>query len=197
MPSLRSKMIWDNSVALSQFVAQRVSAKAALPTLSATGFGWQLAEYLWKFADGYFGADKVPDHVRNAIMRSELIATGWRETPSRSAGPVIIPRSQFTHGQFRLLLNQVESGEHRYRDVRIAEKSTLAPELLADRPNQQLRQIQIANVIRELSVAGELRGKLRKQQISIVHAALKNAGVKNIGAEKTIERLIRRYSNSK
>ena len=197
MPSPRSKTIWDNSLALSLFVAQRVSANAASSTLNPTGFGWQMAEYLWKIADGYLGTDRVPAQVRSAIMRNELIATGWRETPSRSAGPVIIPQSQFTLGQFRLLLNQIESGEHRYREVRIAEKSTLAPELLADRPNQQLRQIQIANVIRELSIAGELRGKLRKQQISIVRAALDNAGVKNIGADKTIERLIRRYSNSK
>lgn len=196
MVSVRSKAIWDCSTPLGQYVAQRVANNVAKSPCVTTTFRWQLAEYLWKFADGYFGQDKVPEHVRSAIARGELIATGWRETPSRSAGPVIIPQIQFLHGEFRLLPGRIDSGRHRYRDVRITEKANLFAGLLINCPNQQSRHAQIAQVIRDLSIAGELREKLRKQQIPIVRAALENAGIKNVGTDKTIERLIRRHSIS-
>ncbi|MCW4463107.1 hypothetical protein OK349_15440 [Sphingomonas sp. BT-65] len=194
MASPRSKTIWDASIALSTYVVREAVRKSDDGPFVATSSAWQILEYLMRFADSFFGEECIPDQVRDDIKRGRLIATGIRDLPSRSTGPVRIPPDQFLTGRFRLLCDVVESSEFRYDHVRLIEKSALSEALIIDRPNQRTRRNRIAETIRQLAKSGNLDGKLRKQQIPIARDALEKAGIENIGTDKTIERLIRDYS---
>lgn len=197
MPSSRSKTIWDQSVSLSDYVAAEIVGDVQKTPPVAKRLRWQLPEYLFRIAEALFGQDRVPERIRVAIRLGDLIATGLRDAPSKSGDPVEIPPEQFLQGQFHILRNSVECDEFRYREIRLIAKAALSHLSLSTRPNQQPRQIEIRNVIHALDKSGRLDGKLRKQQIPIVRDALIAAGIKNIGSDKTIERLIRINSPAK
>jgi hypothetical protein len=191
MASPRSKLIWDRSIPLPDFVTSVVMRRSTEKPLFASRFRWQLAELLLRIADGLWGRSDVPQEVKNAVMDGTLIATGERAWPSTSRGPVEIPPDQFRCGRFRLLESTMQNGEFCYRKVRIAERAALPKAILSERPNQELRSAKIKRVFVELNASHEMDGLLRKQQVPIAREALENAGIKNIGTDKTIERLIR------
>jgi hypothetical protein len=196
MPSERSKLIWEQSAPLFQYVANALSQDIReKPTISSAPI-WQLGEYLVRIAGGLVGPTCIPDRVKNAVSRGAMVASGVRDRPSESPGPVEIPRDHFLRGDFRILLNVLVCDEYRYQQIRLIKVSELPSSLLIARPNQEARQLAIRGVIQSLVVSGQLDGKLRKQQVAIVRVALAKAGIANVGSDKTVERQIRNNSFS-
>lgn len=195
MASDRSKLLWERSVSLAEYATETIMADAFAKPLIAKSLWWQISEILLRF-----GSRVLPDNdpvflrIFADARRGKLIVTGFRREPTQSPLPVQVPRSVLARTQFRLLQNRIEGDGFAYDELRIIAYRHVPRPMRRQRPNQEFRSAQISATIRRLYKTGELSGILRKQQIPIARVALKNDGIKNIGADKTVEKLIRQIT---
>lgn len=195
MASDRSKLLWERSVSLAEYATETTMADAIAKPLIAKSLWWQIPEILLRFGSRVLpDNDPVFHRIFADARRGKLIVTGFRREPTQSPIPVQVPRSHLARSQFRLLQNRIEGDGFAYDELRIIAYRHLPRQMRRHKPNQQLRSAQISATIKQLYKSGRLLGVLRKQQIQIVRVALENAGVENIGADKTIERLIRQIT---
>lgn len=195
MASDRSKLLWERSVSLAEYATETIMTDAFAKPLIAKSLWWQIPEVLLRFGSRVLpDNDPVSLRIFADARRGKLIVTGFRREPTQSPIPVQVPRLHLARSQFRLLQNRIEGDGFAYDELRIIAYRQLPRQMRRQRPNQQFRSAQISATIKRLYKSGRLSGMLRKQQIQIVRVALENAGVENIGADKTIERLIRQIT---
>lgn len=195
MASDRSKLLWERSVSLAEYATRAIMTDAFAKPLIAKNLWWQIPEILVRFGTQVLPADDpVWRRIFADARRGKLIVTGFRREPTQSPIPVQVPRSVLARNQFRLLQNRIEGNGFAYDELRIIAYRQLPRTMRWERPEQQYRSAQISATIKRLYNSDALSGILRKQQIQIVRVALKNDGVKNIGADKTVEKLIRQIT---
>lgn len=195
MASDRSKLLWERSVSLAVYATETIMADAFAKPLIAQSLWWQIPELLLRLGSRVLpDDDPVFRRIFADARRGKLIVTGFRREPTESPIPVQVPRSHLARSQFRFLQNRIEGDDFAYDDLRIIAYRALPRPMRWQRPTQQLRSAQISVTIKRLFCSGALSGMLRKQQIQIVRVALNNDGIKNIGTDKTVERLIRQIT---
>lgn len=191
MASERSNAIWERSTSLSEFVAKQLISEFDKQPLVATRLRWQLPELIFRLTARLYQAQDS-EQIRRLVLSSRVIATGFRRAHTKSRLPVIIPAEAFANGRIGVLLSTLEFDGGSYQDVRVIRSKELPRNLVSERPRQTERNLLLRNEIRRLQKAGAFHGRLKKEQIAIVSAALQKADIRYSGTDANLGRIIAR-----
>lgn len=184
MERSRATAIAERGVSLTSLLADQLRLELSLRPDTNSG----IAAVQWL---GDAGARAVK-RIAASVDGGDLIATGFRATPSRSRNPVLIDQRAFLQFNSSWLLNRLSFGRRQYEGVRLTRCADV-PRISRDHHGSaKIRREQITTLISNLDRAKGISGMLAKQAVPIVRDAIANSGLKGVGTSNTsIERHMR------